>query len=131
MRGRRISITCEECGVRDISKFGTLCSENLDNVNYNKSCTAYKKGQIIFHEDTRPFDNLFIDDFNNFPTDTLGKKHQRLIPLQHRENANTWPSILRTYRTNLVMTIFNQKTDFGIQKILLTVMNTCLSLATR
>ena len=54
MRGRRISIACEECQVRSISKFGTLCSENLGKINYNKSCTAYKKGQIIFHEDTRP-----------------------------------------------------------------------------
>lgn len=54
MRGRRISIACEECEVRGISKFGSLCSENMDKMNYNKSCTAYKKGQIIFHEDTRP-----------------------------------------------------------------------------
>lgn len=54
MRGRRISISCEECAVKGISKFSSLCSSNLDKVNYNKSCTAYKKGQIIFHEDTRP-----------------------------------------------------------------------------
>jgi CRP/FNR family transcriptional regulator len=54
MRGKRISVTCEECQVRGISKFGTLCDENLGLINYNKSCTAYKKGQIIFHEDTRP-----------------------------------------------------------------------------
>lgn len=54
MRGRRISISCEECAVKGISKFSLLCSSNLDKVNYSKSCTAYKKGQIIFHEDTRP-----------------------------------------------------------------------------
>ncbi|MFT4753373.1 MAG: CRP-like cAMP-binding protein [Salibacteraceae bacterium] len=54
MRGRRISITCEECQVKGISKFGTLCNESLEAINYNKSCTAYKKGQILFHEDTRP-----------------------------------------------------------------------------
>lgn len=54
MRGRRISIACENCQVKDISKFGMLCKEDLDKINYNKSCTAYKKGQIIFHEDTRP-----------------------------------------------------------------------------
>ena len=54
MRGRRISITCEECHVHSVSKFGTLCASNVDKVNYSKSCTAYKKGQIIFHEDTRP-----------------------------------------------------------------------------
>ena len=54
MRGKRISITCEECEVQNISKFGTLCANNIDKVNCSKSCTAYKKGQIIFHEDTRP-----------------------------------------------------------------------------
>ena len=54
MRGRRISISCEECAVRDLSKFGSLCSSELDKINYSKSSTAYKKGQIIFHEDTRP-----------------------------------------------------------------------------
>lgn len=54
MRGRRISISCEECEVRGISRFSGLCSENLEKVSYSKSCTAYKKGQIIFHEDTRP-----------------------------------------------------------------------------
>ncbi len=54
MRGRRVTIACEDCQVKDISKFGMLCSEDLDKINYNKSCTAYKKGQVIFHEDTRP-----------------------------------------------------------------------------
>ncbi len=54
MRGRRISIACEDCQVKGISKFSGLCAEDLNKINYNKSCTAYKKGQIIFHEDTRP-----------------------------------------------------------------------------
>lgn len=54
MRGRRISITCDECSVHKISKFKSLKNSELDRINYHKSCTAYKKGQILFHEDTRP-----------------------------------------------------------------------------
>lgn len=54
MRGRKINIACEECDIQSISKFATLCSSSLDKISYNKTCTAYKKGQVIFHEDTRP-----------------------------------------------------------------------------
>jgi CRP/FNR family transcriptional regulator len=34
----------------------------LDKINYSKSCTAYKKGQIIFHEDTRPLGVFCINE---------------------------------------------------------------------
>lgn len=48
------SIACDVCRSRSNSLFGTLCSHQLTTVSDNKSCTVYKKGQVLFHEGTRP-----------------------------------------------------------------------------
>lgn len=48
------SIACEACRSRSHSLFGTLCSHQLTTISDSKSCTVYKKGQILFHEGTRP-----------------------------------------------------------------------------
>ena len=54
MRGKKINLSCDNCQVNKVSKFGNLCHEELSKINFSKSCTAYKKGQILFHEGTRP-----------------------------------------------------------------------------
>ncbi|MBD80810.1 MAG: transcriptional regulator [Crocinitomicaceae bacterium] len=54
MRSRRVDIECGLCSVRDSSLFGGLCSESREEINRNKSCTVYKKNQVVFHEGTRP-----------------------------------------------------------------------------
>ncbi len=51
---RHPSITCEACRSRGSSLFGTLCSHQLTTISDHKSCTVYKKGQVLFHEGTRP-----------------------------------------------------------------------------
>lgn len=62
MRGRRISLSCEECKSRSDSKFSSLCAHELSNISMNKSCTAYKKGQVLFHEGTRPLGVFCINE---------------------------------------------------------------------
>jgi CRP-like cAMP-binding protein len=47
-------ISCEDCSSRGQSLFGVLCAHELTNVSDAKSCTNYKKGQVLFHEGTRP-----------------------------------------------------------------------------
>jgi CRP/FNR family transcriptional regulator len=54
MRSRRVEIECEKCAVRDGSLIGGMCAHSLTEINRNKSCTVYKKNQVIFHEGTRP-----------------------------------------------------------------------------
>ena len=49
-----VKVNCEECSYRKKSLFGVLCSHELQEVSDAKSCTFYKKGQILFHEGTRP-----------------------------------------------------------------------------
>ncbi len=51
---RHPAITCEACLARGNSLFGTLCSHRLTTISDSKSCTVYKKGQVLFHEGTRP-----------------------------------------------------------------------------
>ena len=51
---RHPSIACEACRSRSTSLFGTLCSHQLTTISENKSCTVYKKGQVLFYEGTRP-----------------------------------------------------------------------------
>lgn len=54
MRKGKAFITCEECRSKSSSPFNVLCGQQLAQVSQNKSCTLYKKGQILFHEGTRP-----------------------------------------------------------------------------
>ena len=54
MRKGQAFITCEECRSRGSSLFNVLCGKQLAQVSQSKSCTLYKKGQILFHEGTRP-----------------------------------------------------------------------------
>lgn len=54
MRKGKAYITCEECRSRSGSPFSVLCGKQLEQVSQSKSCTMYKKGQILFHEGTRP-----------------------------------------------------------------------------
>ena len=54
MRKGNAFISCEECKARGSSPFSVLCGEKLSEITQAKSCTLYKKGQILFHEGTRP-----------------------------------------------------------------------------
>lgn len=51
---RHPSIACQACQSRNNSMFGVLCGHQLTAISDSKSCTLYKKGQILFHEGTRP-----------------------------------------------------------------------------
>lgn len=62
MRGHRIDIACEECKIRKDSKFGLLCEHEVNQISESKSCTAYKKGQVLFYEDTRPLGVFCINE---------------------------------------------------------------------
>ncbi|MEQ9441486.1 MAG: Crp/Fnr family transcriptional regulator [Cyclobacteriaceae bacterium] len=46
--------SCEACKSREHSLFGALCGAQLHEISESKSCTLYRKGQILFHEGTRP-----------------------------------------------------------------------------
>lgn len=48
------SIACEACRSRENSLLSALCSAHLKTISESKSCTVYKRGQILFHEGTRP-----------------------------------------------------------------------------
>lgn len=47
-------ISCRNCAVKSKGLFENLTEEELDNFDYHKSCARHKKGQILFHEGTRP-----------------------------------------------------------------------------
>lgn len=45
--------TCEECIAKDHPIFKDLSPNELDSLNFDKGCSAYKRGNIIYHEDNR------------------------------------------------------------------------------
>ena len=49
-----LALDCTECEARKGSVFSGLCAHNLTQLNEQKSANTYKKGQILFHEGTRP-----------------------------------------------------------------------------
>lgn len=48
------SVVCELCQSHHRSLFGSLSDSERASVNLGKTCTQYKKGQVLFHEGTRP-----------------------------------------------------------------------------
>ncbi|MBL6962956.1 MAG: Crp/Fnr family transcriptional regulator [Bacteroidetes bacterium] len=54
MRTRFSKPTCEECEVRFKTYFNILSHEDLRDLSIEKSCTFFKKNQIIFYEGANP-----------------------------------------------------------------------------
>ncbi len=54
MKRKLLALDCTECEARKGSVFSGLCAHNLTQFNEQKSANTYKKGQILFHEGTRP-----------------------------------------------------------------------------
>jgi len=51
---KAVQMSCLDCNSKNKSLFGVLCSHELTQISDAKSCTNYKKGQVLFHEGTRP-----------------------------------------------------------------------------
>ena len=45
--------TCEECIAKDHPIFKDLTPEELDSMNFDKGCSSYKRGNVIYHEGNR------------------------------------------------------------------------------
>jgi CRP/FNR family transcriptional regulator len=45
---------CQFCKAHHRSLFKSLDDTSLETVHQSKTCTKYKKGQVVFHEGTRP-----------------------------------------------------------------------------
>jgi CRP-like cAMP-binding protein len=54
MTRHRVELECQSCTARNGSVFGGLCAHTITSVNGYKSTNMYRKGQILFHEGTRP-----------------------------------------------------------------------------
>lgn len=48
------SLACDFCQSHHRSLFGSLSETEKTTVDLGKTCTKYKKGQVLFHEGTRP-----------------------------------------------------------------------------
>lgn len=54
MKHKAPQIECENCSARHSTLFGNIDVDGLSCLNQNKTCTIYKKNQVVFHEGTRP-----------------------------------------------------------------------------
>ncbi len=48
-------IECAHCPNRESSVFCSMHTESLEQVSDSKSCSVFRKGQIIFHEGSNPY----------------------------------------------------------------------------
>lgn len=54
MKKGNVSVDCRNCDSRAKSIFCTLHETDVDAINDNKGCSFYKKGQIIFNQNSTP-----------------------------------------------------------------------------
>ncbi len=50
----RLSLSCKECEIQNISIFHYLSQDDIDRISNKKVTTIYKKGQLIFYERNYP-----------------------------------------------------------------------------
>lgn len=53
-KSAHVDLQCQFCKTRGESHFSELPQEDLEVMSEHKSCVAYKKGQTLFYEGTRP-----------------------------------------------------------------------------
>lgn len=53
-RSNQLDVQCQYCKAKGGSHFADLNEEELTILSSHKSCVAYKKGQTLFYEGTRP-----------------------------------------------------------------------------
>lgn len=53
-KSAHVDLQCQFCKSRGESHFSELPNEDLEVISEHKSCVAYKKGQTLFYEGTRP-----------------------------------------------------------------------------
>jgi len=53
-KSTHIDLQCQFCQTRGDSHFSDLPHDDLETLSSHKSCVAYKKGQTLFYEGTRP-----------------------------------------------------------------------------
>ena len=74
------SVSCEECHSRNNSLFKDLSDDHLCTISENKTCTKYKKGQVIFYEGTRPLGLFCVNEGKiKIYKDILQSKNQILL----------------------------------------------------
>ena len=54
MKATKLAEDCRNCPSRSVTVFSDLQGERLDTLSDHKQCGFYKKGQIVFHEESYP-----------------------------------------------------------------------------
>ncbi len=54
MKHKAPQLDCEFCAAKDSKIFGDIDISGISCISQNKTCTRYKKSQVVFHEGTRP-----------------------------------------------------------------------------
>ncbi|TVR38665.1 MAG: Crp/Fnr family transcriptional regulator [Cryomorphaceae bacterium] len=54
MKRSKLDLHCEVCDAHKDSVFAGMCSQKISQLDEKKSSSSYKKGQMLFHEGTRP-----------------------------------------------------------------------------
>ena len=71
-------LNCEHCSKRFTSVFCKVEHDSLEQINYEKICTPYKKGQIIFHEGTRPH-GIYCVNYGKIKLSKIGEDGKEQI----------------------------------------------------
>lgn len=64
-------LDCKTCTQRFMSVFCKAENDSISQINDEKICTSYKKGQVIFHEGSRPF-GIYCVNFGKIKLSKFG-----------------------------------------------------------
>lgn len=119
MKSSKFFVECSSCKVGANSDLNSLCAEHIEFISESKSCSKYKKGQVLFHEGTRPLGVFCINEgkVKVYKTGVDGKdqiitinKPGDLIGYRAMISAETYPVTAEALEDSKVC--FIPKSDF-------------------
>ncbi|HSC53136.1 MAG TPA: Crp/Fnr family transcriptional regulator [Phnomibacter sp.] len=98
-------VDCSICSRRNGTIFCSTHAENLDDISNSKTCTIYKKGQVIFHEGGHPF-GVYCVNKGKIKLSILGDEgKEQIVRLSKDGDVLGYRSMLVNERYNATATV--------------------------
>ena len=98
-------IDCSRCDKREQSIFCNTHGEHLDDISNSKTCSVYKKGQVVFHEGGHPF-GVYCVNKGKIKLSIIGDEgKEQIVRLARDGDVLGYRSMLVNERYNATATV--------------------------
>lgn len=98
-------IDCSKCDKRQYSVFCNIHGEELEEISNAKTCSIYKKGQVLFHDGGRPF-GVYCVNKGKIKLSVIGDEgKEQIVRMARNGDVLGYRSMLVNERYNATATV--------------------------